>query len=76
MKKVDYETTVFNEGEFIRVSIPAKTLVEVMVFPLNLELAFSENPFEDPEELTAAIKPVKNIRMEAGEPREEKVLRK
>ena len=35
-QKVEYQTAVFNEGEYIRVSLPANTKVEVLIFPLNL----------------------------------------
>ena len=61
-KKVDYETAVFNEGDYIRVSIPAKTKVEIMIFPLNLELMFSEHPFSSVDSFSA-VKPATQIVM-------------
>lgn len=73
-KKVEYETAVFNEGDYIRISIPAQTKVEVLIFPLNLELMFSDNPFEEVESFSA-IKPKKTIVMDSGGPRDEKVIR-
>lgn len=44
-KKVEYRTSVLNEGDSLKISIPAGTKVELLIYSINLELLFSNNPF-------------------------------
>lgn len=44
-KKVEFTTTVINEGSQLRISIPASTLVKVRIYNINLELYYSNFPF-------------------------------
>lgn len=67
-RNVFYVTTVSNEGEVIKINIPPKTEVEVAVFPVNLELYFSEKPFGEIQSL-GSIRPSKTIVFQAGEAR-------
>lgn len=43
-QKITYETTFINEGHQLKLNIPPKTEVNVLLYKLNLELYFSNNP--------------------------------
>lgn len=52
----EFKTAFVNEGETVKLSVPASTRVEVYFYDINLELYFSDYPFEEVQSLSI-IKP-------------------
>lgn len=74
-QEITYETTVINEGTQLRVSIPPKTEVNINIYKINLELYFSNFPFQDLTTFKPKTIANQTIVFEAGEAREEKIAR-
>lgn len=55
--EISFNTTVVNEGKELKISIPANTKIVVNLYQINLELYFSEFPFEKEVTTFSAVKP-------------------
>ena len=66
-----YEPTLINEGDKLKLNIPEKTEVEVHVYDINLEMYFSEFPFQPLTDFSSTMKPQRVRVYEEGKAREE-----
>ena len=55
--EVVYQPSFIKEGEKLRINIPEHTSLEVMTYNINLEMYFSEFPFQPLDSFDSSIKP-------------------
>ena len=66
-----YEPTLLDEGHRIRLNIPENTEIEVHEFEINLEMYFSEFPFQPLTDFSSTMKPQRVTVYGEGKAREE-----
>lgn len=64
-----------NAGKEIKINRPANTRVVVNFYKIDLELYFSEYPFEDVK-ISSAVAPTKSVELNGAEFKVEKIERK
>ena len=73
--EVVYQPSFIREGDKLRINLPQSTSLEVMTYDINLEMYFSEFPFQPLDSFDSAVKANRVTTFEEGIAREEMLMR-